>query len=278
MEEQYVEVPVEGTSQPEAEGQIPETETPPEPPKYYTPEESSGLTPTDIDLARVDPSVKPIVENTIRDYKKLQADHTRKSQELAELKKVPVPEEKFFDDYRKDTFFKDYLKNPLKGIAYINSQISQLEGVIPDDGAEQYREARKTIAQWVSIKDEFQEKRNELSNLRRQEEVAEAKLIAELGKEAPDLLEHAKELGYSERDFKSNPKLREALKRTFQLSHAAEFAQGKEKKPIPHKAATPSGGASGSGETKEPTFKTDDEWYAHQRQQKREALKRRLGG
>ena len=48
--------------------------------EIYTPEELAKITPTDIDLDRVDPAYRPIVENTIRDYKELQKDHTKKSQ------------------------------------------------------------------------------------------------------------------------------------------------------------------------------------------------------
>ncbi len=210
----------------------------------YTAEELAALTPTDIDLDRVDPAVRPFVENTIRDYKELQADHTRKSQELSELKKT---EEIYFDDPNKNSVFKDYVKNPLKVIADINNEIAKLEAVIPEDGADNYRAARKTIAQWNAVKDEFQAKRTEISEKNRQAELEEAKLAAELGKDAPALLEYGKGLGFSEKDFRSKPELRAALKNAFKISNAATTAQKKEQKGSPHKAAGPSGGAAGGG-------------------------------
>jgi hypothetical protein len=242
----------------------------------YSAEELEALHPTAIDLERVAPEARPIVEKTIKEYKSLQADYTRKSQELSSLKEVKT-EETYFSDKNKNDVFLDFLKTPMKVLGDINSEISRLESVIPDDGAEEYRAARKTIAQWQAIKDEFREKKLEVSTRKQQEEVAEAKLVAELGKDAPALLEHAKELGYSEKDFRTKANLREALKKTYKLSHAAEIAQGKEVKPSPHKAAAPSG-ASGSSDTKEPVFKDDNEWFAHQQLKKKEQLQRRLGG
>jgi hypothetical protein len=224
----------------------------------YTAEELEALHPTAIDLDRVDPAARPIVEKTIKEYKSLQADHTRKSQELSELKKT---EEIFFEDPNKNSVFKDYIKNPLKVIADINGEIAKLEAVIPEDGADQYRAARRTIAQWTAIKDEFQEKRAEISEKSRQAELDEAKLVAELGADAPALLEYAKGLGFSEKDFKSKPELRAALKNTFKLSNAASSAQKKETKGSPHKAAGPSGGAGGSGGEQDifdPNLSTED--------------------
>ena len=213
--------------------------------QIYTPEELAGLTPTDIDIERVDPSVRPIVENTIRDYKELQADHTRKSQELAELKKTPAPEERFFDDETKNFWFKEYLKSPIKVLAQVNGLISQWESVVPDDGVEEYRKARKNIADLNAVKDEYREKRDEVQSRTRQDELADAKLINELGAEAPALMDYAKSLGYSDRDFKTRPELREALKRTYKIDHAALSALKKEVKSAPHKAAAPGGAGGG---------------------------------
>jgi hypothetical protein len=244
---------------------------------FYSAEELEALHPKDIDPDRVSPEQAPIVaKKTIKEYKLLQGDYTRKAQELSTLKTEVKTEETYFSDKTKNDVFLDFLKTPMKVLGDINSEIARLESVIPDDGAEEYRAARKTIAQWQAIKDEFREKKLEVSTRKQQEEVAEAKLVAELGKDAPALLEHAKELGYSEKDFRTKANLREALKKTYKLSHAAEIAQGKEVKPSPHKAAAPSG-ASGSSDTKEPIFKDDNEWFAHQQLKKKEQLQRRLG-
>jgi hypothetical protein len=222
-------------------------ETAPEQKTLYSTEELEALHPTAIDLDRVDPAARPIVEKTIKEYKSLQGDYTRKTQELSELKKT-VPEEKYFDDSSKDTVFKDYLKTPLKVIGDINSEIAKLETVIPEDGAEVYRNARRTIAQWQAIKDEFREKRSEVSSRSREDELAEAKLTAELGVDAAALIEYAKGLGFSERDFKGKPELRAALRKTYEVSNADNTAKLKERKSVPHKAAPTSGGG-GSGST-----------------------------
>ena len=214
-------------------------------PIIYTAEELTALTPTDIDLERVDPAYRPIVENTIRDYKALQADHTRRAQELAELKKADI-KETYFDDPQKDMVFKDYLKNPLKVLRDINSEIAKLESVIPDDGAEEYRNARRTIAQWQGIKDEFSAKKIEVSERSHKDKMDDARLLTELGAGAGSLLEYAtKELGFSERDFKERPGLREAVKKAYKLANAEQSANNKQIKPVPHKAAAPSGGAGG---------------------------------
>ena len=245
MEEMTAEVPQDGTNQATIVDGTGD-ETTPQQSTIYTAEELDALHPTAIDLERVDPVARPIVEKTIKEYKSLQGDYTRKSQELSELKKT---EEVFFEDTQKNTVFRDYLKDPLKVIRDINAEIANLESVIPDDGAAQYRNARLTIAQWNGIKDEFSTKRLEVSEKSRQSEIAEAKLSAELGTDATSLLEYAKGLGFSERDFKSKPELRAALKTTYKLANAANSAKSKEVKLLPHKAAAPSGGSGDSGDS-----------------------------
>jgi hypothetical protein len=213
----------------------------------YSAEELESLHPTAIDLERVDPAARPIVEKTIKEYKSLQGDYTKKTQELSDLKKAAVPEEEtYFGDQNKNGVFKDYLKNPLKVLGDINAEISRLETIIPDDGSEEYRKARREIAQWQAIKDEFREKRSEVNYRSQKEEVAEAKLVAELGADAPALIEYAKGLGFSERDFKSKPELRSAIRKAYEIANADKTAQAKERKSAPHKAAPTSGGG-GSG-------------------------------
>jgi hypothetical protein len=214
---------------------------------FYSVEELENLHPTAIDLEKVDPAARPIVAKTIKEYKLLQADHTKKSTELSKLKEVKL-EETYFPDKNKNDVFRDYLQKPMKVIGDINAEISRWASVIPDDGAEEYRAAQKTIAQWQAIKDEFRERESELSKQRQREEVAEAKLIAELGQDAPTLMEYAVGLGYSERDFKAKPELREALKRTYKIDHAVNTAQKKEVKPVPQRSAESSGSWGGSSD------------------------------
>jgi hypothetical protein len=84
-----------------------------------------------------------------------------------------------------------------------------------------------------------------VSERTRQEELAEAKMSAELGEEASALIEYAKGLGFSERDFKGKPELRAALRKTYEVANAGKTAQLKERKSPPHKAAPTSGGSSG---------------------------------
>jgi len=220
----------------------------------YTAEELENLHPTAIDIERVDPAARPIVEKTIKEYKSLQGDHTKKSQELAELKKTQGQEqESFFEDPKKDGVFKDYLKNPLKVVGDINAEIANLEAVIPEDGADEYRKARRQIAYWNGIKDEFSTKRIEVSEKHRKTEVDEAKLAAELGDDLPTLQEYAKTLGFSEADFKRKPEIRIAVKNAYKITHADESGGRKEVKPRPHVAGRPAGQAGGGagGESEE---------------------------
>jgi hypothetical protein len=216
----------------------------------YTSEEMAKFTPTsEIDMERVPEPFRPVIENMTRDYKELQTDHTRKSQRLAELERTPVPPEPetyFAEDPKKDSVFKDYLKAPGRVLSDINGEIARLESILPDDGLEEYRTARRSIAYWNGVKDEFSSKRMEVSEARRERELAESKLATELGADAPTLIGYAKELGWTEHDFRTNPRVRDAVKRTYAIDNAAKLAEGKEKKPIPQKTAKPSG-ESGSG-------------------------------
>lgn len=232
----------------------------------YTPEELADLHPTEVDIERVDPAARPIVEKTIKEYKSLQGDHTKKSQELAELKKTQGQEqETYFEDSKKDGVFKDYLKNPHKVVSDINAEIANLESIIPDDGAEEYRKARRQIAYWNGIKDEFSTKRIEVSEKRRESEIAETRLAAELGQDAPTLQEYARTLGFSDVDFRSKPELRAAVKEAYKVAHAGDTGRHKEVKPKPHKAGAPAGqtgGGSGSGgdtiDEFDPNLSTED--------------------
>jgi hypothetical protein len=72
---------------------------------FYSPDELEALHPKDIDLERVTPEARPIVEKTIKEYKSLMADHTRRAQENAELKRSlekPKKENRTIDDYFED--------------------------------------------------------------------------------------------------------------------------------------------------------------------------------
>ncbi len=213
----------------------------------YTDDELKTFTPTShIEMDRVPENYRPIIENMTRDYKNLAADHTKKAQELAELKKVPETET-YFDDQKKDGVFKDYLKNPVKVIGEIHAEIAKLEAVIPDDGADEYRKARQQIAYWSGIKDEFLAKRLEVSENQRRKEADEAKVLGELGQDAQTLIDYAKSIGFSEKEFKTKPAVREIIKKQYAIERATETAKQKETKPNPHKAAAPAGSKGGEG-------------------------------
>jgi hypothetical protein len=211
---------------------------------FYNAEELESLHPTAIDVERVDPAVRPIVERTIKEYKLLQGDYTKKTQELADLKKVPEPET-YFEDSRKDGVFKDYLKNPIKVVGDINSELSRLESIIPDDGVEQYRQARKEIAYWNGIKDEFSIRRTEVSERQRELLSADEILNKELGPDASAIIEHAKSLGVTEKEFKSKPAIRALVKKDYAIANATRTTVNKEIKPKPQATATTSGEAGG---------------------------------
>lgn len=217
----------------------------------YTADELKGFTPTsEIDMERVPEPFRPVIENMTRDYKALQTDHTRKSQELAELKKTPQPDEKYFSDTAEDTVFKNFLKDPSVVTRDFNEEIRKLARVIPEDGRDEYRDAQERIAYLRGVKDSFIVKKTEMSDRRRDQEVSEAKLTAELGTDAASLLEYAtKGLGYSETDFRSNPSLRTAIKKTYSIANADKSAQKKETKETPQKTAKTAGesGERGSG-------------------------------
>ena len=239
--EQNAEVTTDVTSQQTTEAVVTTTAATKEP---YTPEEMKAFTPTsEIDMERVPEPFRPVIENMTRDYKEVQKGYTQAKQELADIKRTPEPPEKHFDDPQKDQVFKNYLKDPLKVISDINSEIANLEAVIPEDGTDEYRKARRSIAYWNGVKDEFQVKRSEVSERNREAEIAEAKVAAELGTDAPILLDYAKTLGFSERDFRSRPTLRASIK-TMYL--AANPGKGKEIKPSPQQTTKPSGQGGGS--------------------------------
>ena len=175
-------------------------------------------------------------------------DERRKRQHLEQQLSQAQPEpETYFDDPKKDGVFKDYLKSPLKVISDINTEIANLEAVIPDDGADEYRKARKMIAFWNGVKDEFQAKRFEVSEKSRSEEIAASKVAGELGADFNTLLDFAKQSGFSEREFKTRPVIRTLVKNAYTAAHAAEAALKKETKPKPHQAAKPAGDGGGGG-------------------------------
>lgn len=211
----------------------------------YTPDELKALTPTsEIDMARVPEPFRPVIENMTRDYKELQSGYTKTAQELAEFKKTPEPEQSYFDDPKKDGVFKDYLKNPIKVLGDINNEIANLESVVPDDGVEEFRKARRQIAYWNGIKDEFGIKKAEIFEKRRETEVSESKLNTELGVDAATMIKHAESLGFTKRDLMARPELRDGIKKLYLMANPGK---GKEVKPIPQKAVKPSGEAGGGG-------------------------------
>lgn len=236
--EMATEVKTTNQEPPVTEPPVTETKT------IYTAEELESLHPTAIDLEKVDPAARPIVEKTIKEYKLLQGDYTKKTQELAEFKKIPEPET-YFEDSKKDDVFKDYLKNPIKVVGDINSEISRLESVIPEDGVDQYRQAEKEVAYWNGIKDEFSIKRSEVSERQRESLGVDAKVMQELGENASAIIEHAKSLGFTEREFKSKPAIRSLVKRDYEIANVSKTTAKHELKPKPQSTAKTSGEAGG---------------------------------
>jgi hypothetical protein len=214
----------------------------------YTDDELKTFTPTShIEMERVPENYRPIIENMTRDYKNLAADHTKKAQELAELKRVPETET-YFEDTKKDGVFKDYLKNPVKVIGEIHAEIAKLEANVKFDGSDEDRQSRSQIAYWNGIKDEFLAKRIEVSEKQRLSEADEAKVLGELGQDAQTLIEFAKTQGFSEKDFKKNKAIREAVSKLYKAENALATASKKETKPNPHKAAAPAGSKGNEGD------------------------------
>ena len=187
-------------------------------------------------------------------------DERRKRQGLeSKLAAIPQEPDRYFDDQQKDSVFKEYLRAPGKALAEINVQIANLEAVIPDDGADEYRKARRQIAYWNGIKDEFSEKRIEVSEQRREMELAEERVSSELGQDAAALIDYAKAFGFSERDFKMKPELRKSVKRLYDIANAATTVKRKEVKVLPQKIAQTSGnGGDGGGDDEEKILMNPD--------------------
>ena len=281
MEEQAT-VETTEVSQPEEQATEAVVETPTEEaqtPTYYTPDELKGLTPTDIDVDKVDPSYRPIVENTIRDYKALQADHTKKAQELAELKKTPSEPEKFFSDPNENTAFQTYLANRVEYLTALSMDIAKYDSVVPDDGIDEYRTARRWVAYLNGVKDRFLAKSIEITETKRNQELTDAKIQGELGEQAQAIIDYGKSKGFTEKELKTRPALLEMVKKEYTTANAAKTATKKEVKPTPQKAATPAGEGVPAGSTTVDTSKmTDEQWYAYRQKQEKERIRQRLGG
>lgn len=242
--------------------------TPPskeEPKTPYTLEEVNAFTPTsDIDMDRVPESHRSVIENMTRDYRELQKDHTVKSQKLAELERTPEPEV-YFKDSNEDTAFKEYLKDPDKFLVDLGGRIASYEGVVPDDGVEEYRNAKRWITYLNGVEKRFLSKRIEVSEKQRQTEMAEVRFKEELGAEAVAVIEYAKLLGFTEREFKTRPELRASVKKMYDVANAGRTANLKLVKKGPQPTAKVSGeaGAGGTGhdfkdETENPNLSTED--------------------
>lgn len=248
-------------------------------PSFYTPEELQGLTPTDIDIEKVDPAIRPIVENTIRDYKALQSDYTRKAQELAELKKAPATPEVYFQDPTENAAFQVYLAQPADYLSALSLDIAKYDSVVPDDGIEDYRNARKWVAYLNGVKDRFLAKRIEITEARKNQELTDNKIKDQLGEQAQEILDYGKSLGFTDKELKTRPVLLDMVKKSYAVSNATKTVQKKEVKPTPQKASTPAGGATEAPKQGVDTSKmSDDEWFRHTQNQRREELKRKYGG
>lgn len=232
----------------------------------YTPEELEALHPMEIDLERVEPASRPIVEKTVTEYKALQGTYTKASQELAELKRTEKPSEpvRYFTEPKKDEVFKQYLKEPLKVITEINAEIVRLSGIKDDVTNPDYETAAQNIAYWSGVKDEFFFKKDEISNLIREMEILDAKINVELGENTEKIREYARNLGLSNVDFRK-PQLRASIIEMYKLANAGKSADGKEIKPKAPKLAGAAGAAGGGTGQKPITEVTDMNEYASRR-------------
>lgn len=228
--------------------------------KLYTPEELEALHPVEIDLERVDPVSRPIVEKTIKEYKTLQGTYTKTSQELAELRKEKPPEPtKHFDDPQKNEVFEQYLKEPLKVVSNINTEIMRLSGIRPVINGEdnpEYETAQKNIAYWNGIKDEFTFKKDEIITRKKDVEILDAKINIELGDKAGEIREYANNLGFSDADLRK-PQLRKSVVEMYKVANAGKTADGKLKKPTPPNLASPAG-STGGGTGQKPLTEVND--------------------
>ncbi len=201
----------------------------------------------EIDRKRLTPDQLAIQKTFERGY-------TPKFQEAAALKKqaeeileqASRTPEVYFEDANKNGVFTDYLTNPVKVVSDINQEIARLEGVEPfnDDGTRNpsYAQARREIAYWNGIKDEFSLKRADVMEKRRADEA----LTNQLGEEGKVLEAYAKSLGFSAQDFRTKSELRKTIKGLYDLANAGQTAKKKEVKPNPPKLATQQGGGGGT--------------------------------
>jgi hypothetical protein len=173
-------------------------------------------------------------------------DERRKRQALEAriAASTPAEPERHFHDDRENQVFASFLKDPVSITREFNEEIRQLAGVIPEDGADEYRKAQQRIAYLRGVREQFVAKKMEIGDRQRDQELAEVKLQTELGKDAPVLLDFAKEQGISEKEFRGSPAIRAIIKTAYL---AANPGKGKEVKPTPQKASTPSGAAGGGG-------------------------------
>lgn len=229
----------------------------------YTDEEFGKVSFEDIDRGRLTVEQQKLYDRLNPQFNTLKSDHTRKSQELAELKKTPpTPETYFNGDPQREQDFSYFLKDPSGAVTAINARLRQLRAV--DSESSDYSSAQQWIAYYEDIKDQFPLKRTDIMESRMRQETETAKTKAELGEHAEAIEQYALELGYSATDFRTNPKIRQAVKKTYEISNAATIAARKEVKPTPQKTVTPSGQVAGGGGTPDedawadPNISTED--------------------
>jgi hypothetical protein len=178
-------------------------------------------------------------------------DERRKRQALEAriASATPVETEKHFSDERENQVFTNFLKDPVSITREFNEEIRNLAGIIPEDGAEEYRKAQQRIAYLRGVREQFVAKKMEISDRKRDQELADVKIQTELGKDAFDLLDYAKTQGISEKEFRSSQAIRTMVKTAYLVANPGK---GKEVKPLPQKSSTPSGERGAGGDVKEP--------------------------
>lgn len=256
----------------------------------YTPEELSKITPTDIDLDRVDPAYRPIVENTIRDYKELQKDHTKKSQASKDAER----EAKYWRDVALKNVKEEKTEPVIEPSVPVRPKLDQFETVEEyEDSLLAWHDKKRTVesqAETVKRRVEeatrkFEEKSAKLrAELEDFDEVIKAPVFTPAMKIALLNADNGPVVAY----YLGRPENRQIVEKIAELPVERQIYElGKletqllVKKPnkVPGAPApiTPVG-IGGGGTTVDTSKMSDEEWFKYDQQQKILRLKKKTGG
>lgn len=179
---------------PPSEGDVAPPEPEPEPQgKPYTPEELRDLVARDgtLDASR-------LTDDQRASYREFQRDYTRKTQELATLRKelehqqvAPQPQPQSPADPI-EQLYGQYRQNPRSIVRDINQNIAQLRTIQPHD--DNYAQAQSQISQLELLKDDFSMRFQDESASTRMARDAEQTALSRLQAQIPDLKSKASKL------------------------------------------------------------------------------------